>query len=1096
MSVFDNIFDMNTESTGIIGLTNELKCIYIYNLFKTSNKSILVVTSSLYEASQYYQNLTNYTEDALLFPMDDFLTSEALAISPELKTSRLETLKSLSVSDKKIVVTNLMGYLRYLPNRKVFESSKVKLKVNDNFKIDDLVRKLFKYGYVKETVVNKTGEMAVRGFVVDIFPINEVDPIRIEYWGDTIESIRTFDVNSQLTLKNIKEIEINTNTEFLIEEDIDTFNIKHRELINYGNISSISDYVNGITIFNDYNQLEISNKLLSEEIFNYNISLNLDGNTEYMNDFYTIKSRKELYFNSFDNEIKQVGNIIYNAKELESFVGNTDSINKRLNEYLKLKKQVVICLHDQYKVNKVMDELNNANMIITNENNILLNKINIIVKRINSGFIYNDLVVISERELFNKKDNNNIYKTNFKFGTKIRDLTKLAIGDYIVHSVHGIGIYCGIKSLLKNGLKKDYLLIEYKGSDKLYIPVEKIELISKYSSKDGMVPKINKLGSTEWVKTKLSAKKRIKDIASELLKLYALREASKGYAFDLDSKDQYQFEKEFNYEETDDQLKVADEIKRDMESSRPMDRILCGDVGYGKTEVAFRAIFKAIMSGKQVAFLCPTTILSSQHYNNSIERFSSFPINIALLNRFVTTSETKKIIKNLKEGKIDLLIGTHKILNNEIEFKDLGLLVIDEEQRFGVVHKEKIKKYKNNIDILTLSATPIPRTLQMSMTGIRNLSLIETPPVNRYPIQTYVLSENNQIIKDAIYKELSRNGQTFILYNKIEDMQSKLVEISNLVPDAKVVAVHGQMPKSKLEDIMFKFINHEYDVLLCTTIIETGIDIPSVNTLIIINADYFGLSQLYQIRGRVGRSNKIAYCYLMYDKTKILSEVATKRLKAIKEFTELGSGFAIAMRDLSIRGAGDILGSEQAGFVDTIGVELFLEMLNKEISALKGNIIEEKEVSAQPLLDVETSIDDNYVAEEELKIEIHKKINEIDSYEKLIETKNTLEDRFGKLSETLIIYMYQEWFEKLANRLNIKNIKQMKNFIEVTLDPNLTKKINGEYLFIEINKISRMFRLSLKNKRLVIILDTVKLEKHFIYYLIELIKIIEQSITN
>ncbi len=1096
MSVFDKIFDTSNESTGIIGLTNELKCIYIYNLFKKSSKSLLVVTSSLYEASQYYQNLINYTEEALLFPMDDFLTSEALAISPELKTSRLETLKSLSVSDKKIVVTNLMGYLRFLPDRKVFESSKVKLKVNDNLKIDDLVRKLFKYGYVKETVVNKTGEMAVRGFVVDIFPINEVDPIRIEYWGDTIESIRTFDVNSQLTLKNIKEIEINTNTEFLIEEDIDTFNIKHRELINYGNISSISDYVNGITIFNDYNQLEISNKLLLEEIFNYNISLNLDGNTEYMNDFYNIKSKKELYFNSFDNEMKQVKNIIYNAKELEPFVGNTESINKRLNEYLKLKKQVIICLHDQYKVNKVIDELNNANMIITNENNILLNKINVIVKRINSGFIYNDLVVISERELFNKKDNNNIYKTNFKFGTKIRDLTKLTIGDYIVHSVHGIGIYCGIKSLLKNGLKKDYLLIEYKGSDKLYIPVEKIELISKYSSKDGMVPKINKLGSTEWVKTKLSAKKRIKDIASELLKLYALREASKGYAFDLDSKDQYQFEKEFNYEETDDQLKVADEIKRDMESSKPMDRILCGDVGYGKTEVAFRAIFKAIMSGKQVAFLCPTTILSSQHYNNSIERFSSFPINIALLNRFVTTNETKRIIKNLKEGKIDLLIGTHKILNNEIEFKDLGLLVIDEEQRFGVVHKEKIKKYKNNIDILTLSATPIPRTLQMSMTGIRNLSLIETPPVNRYPIQTYVLSENNQIIKDAIYKELSRNGQTFILYNKIEDMQSKLAEISNLVPDAKVVAVHGQMPKSKLEDIMFKFINHEYDVLLCTTIIETGIDIPSVNTLIIINADYFGLSQLYQIRGRVGRSNKIAYCYLMYDKTKILSEVATKRLKAIKEFTELGSGFAIAMRDLSIRGAGDILGSEQAGFVDTIGVELFLEMLNKEISLLKGNIIEEKEVSAQPLLDVETSIDDNYVAEEELKIEIHKKINEIDSYEKLIETKNTLEDRFGKLSETLLIYMYQEWFEKLANRLNIKNIKQMKNFIEVTLDPNLTKKINGEYLFIEINKISRMFRLSLKNKRLVIILDTVKLEKHFIYYLIELIKIIEQSITN
>ena len=1097
MSIFDKVFNEKTTNKGIVGLTNELKCLYIYNLFKETKSSVLLVTSSLYEASQYYQSLSNYSNDTLLFPMDDFLTSEALAISPELKTSRLETLKALTESSKKIVITNLMGYLRYLPTQKVLENGKINLRINDTFKIDDLVRKLFKYGYVKEAVVNKTGEIAVRGFVVDIFPINEVDPIRVEYWGDTIESIRTFDINSQLTLKRINEIEINTSTEFLIEKDIDTFDIKHRELINYGDVSCISNYVDGITIFNDYNQLEISNNLLLEEVFNYNISLNIDGNTKYMNDFYAISNKEELYFNSFDNETKKTKNTIYDAKELDSFVGNTESINKRLNEYLKLKKQVIICLHDQYKVNKVIDELNNSNMIITNENNIIPNKINIIVKKINNGFLYNDLVVISERELFNKKDNNNnIYKTNFKFGTKVRDLTKLSIGDYIVHSVHGIGVYCGIKSLLKNGLKKDYLLLEYKGSDKLYIPVEKIELISKYSSKDGMVPKINKLGSTEWAKTKLSAKKRIKDIASELLKLYALREASIGYAFETDSKDQYQFEEEFNYDETEDQLKVAEEIKRDMESSKPMDRILCGDVGYGKTEVAFRAIFKAIMSGKQVAFLCPTTILSSQHYNNSIERFSSFPINIALLNRFVTPKETKKTIKDLKDGKIDLLIGTHKILNNDIEFKDLGLLVIDEEQRFGVVHKEKIKKYKSNIDILTLSATPIPRTLQMSMTGIRSLSLIETPPVNRYPIQTYVLAENKQIIKDAIYKELSRNGQTFILYNKIEDMQSKLLEISNLVPDAKVVAVHGQMPKSKLEDIMFKFINHEYDVLLCTTIIETGIDIPSVNTLIIINADYFGLSQLYQIRGRVGRSNRIAYSYLMYDKSKILSEIATKRLKVIKEFTELGSGFAIAMRDLSIRGAGDILGSEQAGFVDTIGVELFLEMLNKEIETLKGNIIEEKEASVQPLLNVETAIDDSYVAEEELKIEIHKAINKIDSYEKLIDTKNTLEDRFGKLSETLIIYMYQEWFEKLANKLNIKNIKQTKNFIEVTLDPNLTKSINGEYLFIETNKISRMFRLSLKNKRLVIILDTVKLEKHFIYYLIELIKIIDQAITN
>ncbi len=1094
MSIFNKLFDDNNKSSQIIGLTDELKCLYAYNLFNKTNKGVLLVTSSLYEASNYYQSLLNYTDDVLFFPMDDFLTSEALAISPEFKITRLETLKMLAESNNKIVIANLMGYLRYLPTKNKFKASKITLKVNDTYKIDDLISELYNYGYTKEVVVNKTGEIAVRGFVVDIFPISDTNPIRIEYWGDQIDSIRIFDINSQLTIKSINEVEINANTEFLVDKDIDTFDLKQRDLPKYTTVTNISDYVGNITIFDDYRQLEVSYKLLLDEMLNYNISLNIDGNTSYMNDFYNIKNNEEVYFVNFDDVINASNSITYNGYDLEPFSGNTLNINSRLNEYIKLKKDVIICLNDQYKVNKIINELNNKNIVLTNENNIITNKINVIVKKINSGFIFNDLIVISEKELFNRRDNNNPYKTNFKFGTKIRDITKLEIGDYIVHSAYGIGIYRGIKTLLKNGLRKDYLNIEYKGQDKLYIPVEKIELISKYSSKDGGVPKINKLGSAEWAKTKLSARKRIEDIAAELLKLYAAREASEGFSFLADSDEQYQFESEFSFTETEDQLKVTNEIKADMENNHPMDRILCGDVGYGKTEVAFRAIFKAIMSGKQVALLCPTTILSNQHYNNAIERFKSFPINIKLLNRFVTPKETNSIINDVKEGKVDLLIGTHKILNKDISYKDLGLLVIDEEQRFGVKHKEKLKKYKNNIDILTLSATPIPRTLQMSMAGIRSLSLIETPPVNRYPIQTYVLAENHQVIKDAIYKELSRGGQTFILYNKIEDMHQKLALISSLVPQAKVVAVHGQMPKKQLEDIMLKFINHEYDVLLCTTIIETGIDIPSVNTLIIIDADRFGLAQLYQIRGRVGRSNKIAYCYLMYNKTKVLSEIAIKRLKAIKEFTELGSGFAIAMRDLSIRGAGDILGSEQAGFVDTIGVELFLEMLNNEINRLKGQVVEEKEVSNQPLLDVETTIDDSYVAEEELKIEIHKKINEIDSYDKLKETKDIIEDRFGKLSETLIIYMYQEWFEKLANNLNIKNIKQTKNFIEITIDPELTQRINGELLFIEINRISRMFRLSMKYKRLVITLDTVKLDKHFIYYLIEMMEVIEKSI--
>ena len=578
------------------------------------------------------------------------------------------------------------------------------------------------------------------------------------------------------------------------------------------------------------------------------------------------------------------------------------------------------------------------------------------------------------------------------------------------------------------------------------------------------------------------------------MELYAKREASVGFAFNEDDENQIEFEKQFIYEDTLDQVRVTEEIKKDMEKPRPMDRLLCGDVGYGKTEIAFRAMFKAVLSGKQVAYLCPTTILSSQHYNNAIERFKEFPINIRLLNRFVSNKEIKETIEGLKTGKIDIVIGTHRLLSDDIVFKNLGLLVIDEEQRFGVKHKEKIKSMKNNIDVLTLSATPIPRTLQMSMLGIRNLSLLETPPVNRLPVQTYVLEENNFIIKDAIYKELSRSGQAFILYNSVEDMELKKLELEKLIPEARITYAHGKMSKTELENVMTAFINKEYDVLLCTTIIETGIDIPSANTLIIIDADRFGLSQLYQIRGRVGRSNKIAYCYLMYKKGKTLSDIANKRLSVIKEFTELGSGFRIAARDLSIRGAGDILGSEQAGFIDSIGIELYLKMLNEEVNKLKGIETKEEVTSDQPLIDVETTIDDKYVEEVDLKIEIHKKINEIDSYDKLLEIKSELEDRFGNINESILIYMYEEWFEKLAHKFNITKVRQTNNFIELTLPLEITNKVNGELLFIEASRITRMFRFKMVNKCLVITLDTVKLDKHFIFYLIELMELLDKAI--
>ena len=747
----------------------------------------------------------------------------------------------------------------------------------------------------------------------------------------------------------------------------------------------------------------------------------------------------------------------------------------------------------EIQVKNFVKELN-CSYVITDEEHLEKGHVNIVLKQMNKGFMYQDIVALTDKELFNYQSIRKKYKTKFKYASKIKDIKKLEVGDYVVHAVNGIGVYNGIKTLNHGELVKDYIEVIYAGSDKLYIPVEKIDLISKYSGNEGVSPKINKLGGSDWNKIKARVKSKIRDIADKLLKLYAEREMREGFSFSEDTELQKQFDNSFEYTETKDQLLAIEQIKQDMESKNPMDRLLCGDVGYGKTEVAFRAVFKAVMDSKQVLYLCPTTILSNQQYQNALERFRDFPINIGLLNRFTTSKEKKKIIDGLENGTIDFVIGTHRLLSNDIKPKDLGLLIIDEEQRFGVTHKEKIKEYKSNVDVLTLTATPIPRTLQMSMVGIRSLSLIETPPVDRYPVQTYVIEENKQIIKDAIYKELSRNGQVFLLYNSVENIERKVYEIQNLVPEARIVYAHGRLTKEELEDRMQAFIDHEYDILICTTIIETGIDIPNANTLIILDADRFGLSQLYQIRGRVGRSNKIAYAYLMYSPSKMLNDIAVKRLNAIKDFTELGSGFSIATRDLSIRGAGDILGSEQAGFIDTVGIDLYLKMLQDEIDRLKGITPKEEVIqNEKPLLDVSTHISDNYTEDDNLKISIHKQINTIDSLEKLKEVQSDLEDRFGKLDETIIIYMYQEWFEKIAKSLEIEKVNHTRNYLELVFSKEMTSKIDGEKLFMDAFHITSMFRFKMLNDRLIIILDTIKLEKHYVYYLVDLLSKIENK---
>lgn len=1094
MSFFDNIFDVGSMSSdySIIGLNKEMSSLYIYDSFIKYNKGILVVASELYEANLLFEYLSKYTDKVLFFPMDDFLTSEAISVSPEFKAERIDTLNKLINDDKYIVVTNLMGYLRYLPLPSLWKDSNVNISVNCDYDRDSLLNKLYNMGYIRDVLVNETGNIGVRGYVIDIFPIMEENPVRIEFWGDTVTSIKYFDVDTQRSISEIDNICIYPFTEFLLDDYSIDFINSQKYLANYGSVASIYDYINdGICFFSDYNLILNSYSTLVDTIMDYDANYSADIKTNYMNSFTDIVIKHSVYIMNFDNVVnKSVKSLKFSINNIENYDNNYEKLKSDLLNYVKNNKTVIICVLDKNMASRISDYLEIDDIIYTDECNIINGKINLIIKSIPRGFIYGNYIVISDVDIFSLGNNVKKYKSKFKTGTRTSNILDINKGDFVVHEMFGIGIYDGLVTIPKNGMKKDYLKIIYADDDILYIPVENIDRISKFSGKDGVGVKLNSLSNDNWQKKKGKVKAKLESIADDLLKVSADRELKVGFAFKKDDENQKMFDSGFVYTETSDQIKSINDIKREMESSKPMDMLLCGDVGYGKTEVAFRAMFKAVDSGKQVAYLCPTTILSNQQYTSCIERFKDFPVRIELLNRFVDKSRQKKIIDDLEKGLVDIVFGTHRLLSNDVKYKDLGLLVIDEEQRFGVTHKEKIKQYKSTVDVLTLSATPIPRTLQMSMSGVRSLSLIETAPQERYPIQTYVLEENNLVIKDAIYKELSRNGQTFILYNNVNNIETKVNEFRSLVPEAKIDYAHGQMNKVTLENKMNNFINNKFNVLVCTTIIETGIDIPNVNTLIILDADRFGLSQLYQIRGRIGRSNKIGYAYLMYGKNKFLTDTAIKRLDVIREFTELGSGFKIAMRDLSIRGAGDILGREQSGFIDSIGIELYLKMLNEAVRKSKGEKIIEEDTKKndKPLIEVSTHISDSYISDVELKILIHKKINEVKDETTLNDIRDELSDRFGKISEEMEIYMYEEWFEKIAKSLGINKVVTMKNNIDIELPCELSSKIDGERLFNDAYSISKMFRFLYKDSSIHIILDTIKLEKHFLIYLIELLE--------
>lgn len=1071
MDFLNNYFKYQNESE-IVGLTPELNIFYILNYFQKTNKNILIITNTLYEANKYFDSISTYTDDCLLFPMDDFVASVALAISPELKIKRLETINVLKENNRKIVVTNLMGLLRYLPDYKSANKLEFKLQTGMSINRDKILDVLDSFGYKKDTLVTSTGEYAVRGYVIDLFLIEQEHPIRIEFFGNEIESIRFFDENTQMSIKEITEITC------LPYQEITT-SVK----------SSILDYLDIPMVFEiDKEGIDLGYEKLSEEILTYKKENDTDKNLMF--ELEDINIKDVIYLNKFINNRNKA--LVYQSNTLDNFNSNFQLLREFVNKKLEDKKTVIFCLSRKAEIDFIKEMFHVTRVV--DEEHLFTERVNILNKKINNGFEFDKYVVIGEYDI-EKINNREIkYKNSYKIGKKIKGFDQLQVGDYVVHTIHGIGQYQGVISLTKNGVVKDYLQIIYADNDKIYVPVEKISTIFKYSSKDGVAPVLSKLNGTAWAKTKKALQKKIHDISLELIKLYAARSKVTGPVFKDDPMD-VMFDADFKYEPTIDQQKAFLDVKKDLENKVPMDRLLCGDVGFGKTEVAFRAMFMTAINGFQVAYLCPTTILSNQQYENALQRFKNFPVEIALLNRFTTKKEAERIIDGLKKGTIDIVFGTHRLLSDDVGYKNLGLLVVDEEQRFGVSHKEKIKKYKNDVNVLTLSATPIPRTLKMAMSGLRDLSIIDTAPVNRYPVQTYVIKEQDMVVKDAIYKELGRNGQIFVLYNRIDSIESKKDELEHLVPEARIVIAHGRMNKSQMEDVMQDFIDHKYDILLCTTIIETGIDISNANTLIIYDADRFGLSQLYQIRGRVGRSSKIAYAYLMYSKDKMLNEIAVKRLEAIKEFTELGSGYRIAMRDLSLRGAGDILGSDQAGFVDAVGLDLYMKMVDDEVKRLNGEEpIEDK--SNNSLIDVDTHISDSYVSDESLKIEIHQKINEIDSFDKLIEIQKELEDRFGKINEQIKIYMYEEWFEKLALSLHIERVVQNNKIVELEIPANLTKKLKFDKLFMQIYNICPKIQFRSMLNNVYITLPIGNLPKHFVYYLVDILNLIKDEVSK
>lgn len=1114
----------------LMGLSSSTKAITIASCVEENHK-ILILTSTYSEAERLSSDLIGLVgeERVYTFLADDTPLAEFVFSSQEKIFSRLESLDFLLDSQQSgFLIVNVAASQLFLPNPVNFNSAYIDLKIGQEYELKDLISQLLNSGYKQVSQVLKQGEFSLRGDILDIFERSSQMPFRVEFFGDEVDGIRLFNPENQISIQNVEHVHIHPATDIifakadyknaqkkienLIEKTVDSTSKSYLEEIlastkeqtQHANIRKLLSYFyqNEWTIFDylpkyspiffdDFQkimnrhaqfQLEAAN-LLTEDLQ----TSKAIANQSYFADVYSIfrKYKPATFFSNFH---KGLGNLKFdslyqfNQYPMQEFFSQFLLLKEEISRYKKSNYTVILQSNSSLSLQTLHKTLQEYEISLdyVNDTKIHEHAVQLVEGHLVQGFNFVDekIVLITEYEILQKKVKRKVRRQNISNAERLKNYNELEKGDYVVHNVHGIGRYLGIETIEISGIHRDYLTIQYQNADRISIPVDQIQLLSKYVASDGKAPKINKLNDGRFQKTKQRVQHQVEDIAEDLIKLYAERSQLKGFAFSSDDSYQQEFDNDFPYVETEDQLRSIKEVKKDMESDHPMDRLLVGDVGFGKTEVAMRAAFKAVNNHKQVAILVPTTVLAQQHYTNFKERFNDFPINIEVLSRFKSKSEQKTILEKLKKGQVDIIIGTHRLLSKDIVFADLGLIVIDEEQRFGVKHKEKLKELKTKVDVLTLTATPIPRTLHMSMLGIRDLSVIETPPTNRYPVQTYVLENNITVIRDAVLREMDRGGQVYYLYNKVDTMEQKVSELKELIPEASIGYVHGQMSEILLENTLLDFINGEYDLLVTTTIIETGVDIPNVNTLFIENADHMGLSTLYQLRGRVGRSNRIAYAYLMYRPDKILTEISEKRLETIKGFTELGSGFKIAMRDLSIRGAGNILGSSQSGFIDSVGFEMYSQLLEEAIAKKQGKEKRRQKGNAEIILQIDAYLPSDYITDERQKIEIYKRIREIDSRVNYEELQNELIDRFGEYPDVVAFLLEIGLVKSYLDQAFVQLVEKKQQSVIVRFEKVSQQFFLTQDYFEALSVTNLKARIS-ENKGLIEVIFDVKNKKDY-----------------